>query len=287
MTVLLRRASAALLLSTALSLPLAAQTPAEGDAGTVVATVNGATITLGDLAATLAELPPQVMQLPDEMLYEGLRRQLIDTKAIEMAALADGLAEDPVVRRALERQRAGVLADFFLRRAIGAEVTEETLRARYEAEYVNAEPVREVRASHILVAEEAAAQALMDQLEAGADFAALAAEHGTDGTRARGGDLGFFTREVMVPEFADVAFSAPLGEPVGPVQTQFGYHVLLVTEERNRPVPSFQQVEPELRETMSREVAESLLERLRAEADIVIPEGNPGIDALRDPSLLD
>ncbi|MGF1658834.1 MAG: peptidylprolyl isomerase [Rubrimonas sp.] len=285
MTATLRRATAALLLSSALALPSHAQAPA--DAATVVATVNGAPITLGDLAATLAELPPQVQQLPDDVLYEGLRTQLVDTRAVEMAAEASGLADETAVKRAIARQRAGVLADFFIRRTLEAEVTEEALRARYEAETAGAEPVREVRASHILVAEEAAAQALRNQLDAGADFAALAAEHGTDGTRARGGDLGFFAREVMVPEFAEAAFAAPVGEPVGPVRTQFGWHVILVTEERTQPLPTFEQREPELRDAMNREVAEALLERLRAEADIAIPEGNPGIASLRDPSLLD
>ena len=296
MTVPFTRATAALLLSTALALPLAAQTPAPApaaeaaapaDPATVVATVNGQAITLGDLAATLAELPAQVQQLPDDVLYEGIRRQLVDTKAVELAAEAAGLADEPAIARAIARQRAGVLADAYIRRAIEAEVTDAALRARYDAEYASKEPVREVRASHILVPSQEAAQALRDQLDAGADFAALAAEHGTDGTRARGGDLGFFAREVMVPEFAEAAFAAPIGEVVGPVQTQFGWHVILVTEERDQPVPAFEAVEGELRDTMSREVAEALLERLRTEAQVALEDGTPGIGSLRDPAMLD
>lgn len=278
----LARAALAVLLSTTAALPLAA-----ADATTVVATVNGQPITLGDLIAVRTELPPQVQQLPDEFLYDGIRRQLIDTRVVEQAAEAQGLANDPVVARALARQRAGVLADAFIRRAIAAEVTEAALRARYDAEYAKAAPVREVRASHILVPTREAAQALRDQLDKGADFAALAAEHGTDGTRAQGGDLGFFSKEVMVPEFADAAFALKVGETGGPIQTQFGWHVLRVTEERNRPAPAFEEVQAELAEAMGREVAEGLLERLRTAAAVTTDESRPGLDALRNDALIE
>lgn len=283
-------AAGALLVALGAALPVAAQTAAEAapaDPAAVVATVNGQPITLGDVIAIRQQLPPQVQQLPDEFLYDGIRTQLVDTKLVEIAAEAAGLADDPAVARAIARQRSGVLADAYIRRAIEAGVTDETLQARYQRDYAGAEPVREVRASHILVADEALAKELRAQLDGGADFAALAAEHGTDGTKTRGGDLGFFSREVMVPEFAEAAFATPVGQTAGPIQTQFGWHVLRVTEERNRPVPAFEEVRAEIEEALSREVAEGVLENLRNAATVSLDEARPGLGALRDDSLID
>lgn len=288
MTMFSARAAATLFAGLVLSAPLLAEETGAGDAGAdqVVAAVNGDAITLGDLAAVLSELPAQFQGLPDQFLYDGILQQLVDTTLARQAAEAAGLADDPAVARALARQRGTVLADAFVRRAMDAAVTEEALRARYAADYAEAEPVREVRASHILVADEALAADLRAELDAGADFAALAAEHGTDGTRSQGGDLGFFARETMVPEFAEAAFALSPGEIAGPVQTQFGWHLIAVTDERERPIPSFDEVQDELVEALRREAVEGLLGDLRADAEISVDEDRPGLDQLRDGSLL-
>jgi peptidyl-prolyl cis-trans isomerase C len=259
----------------------------DADATTTVATVNGETVTLGDLVAIRAELPAQVQQLPDEMLYDGIRQQIVDSRLAAGAAMEDGLADEAGVARALERQRVALLADIYLQRLIASEVTDERLQAAYQSQYVEADPVREVRASHILVEDEALAQSIIDQLDDGAEFAALAAEHGTDGTAQRGGDLGFFTRERMVPAFATAAFEAEVGSVVGPVQTQFGFHVIEVTDERDQPVPPFQQVSGEIRNGIIEEVVQGRLAELRDAAEVTLEEDRPGLDALRDDSLID
>ncbi len=100
----------------------------------------------------------------------------------------------------------------------------------------------QVRARHILVADAAAAQTVVERLEAGEDFAALATELSTDNsTKEAGGDLGFFPRGIMVPEFEAMAFSLPIGATSPPVQTQFGYHVIRVEErEAQREIPDYQ-----------------------------------------------
>jgi peptidyl-prolyl cis-trans isomerase C len=282
MSVLLPRAATALTLVLALAAPLSAQdSGAQVSADTQVATVDGAPLTIGELNAILAELPAQYQQLPDEALYDGIRQQLIDQRLLAAAAEASDLLAHPTVARTLEMQRQGMLADFLLRREIAARVTEEAVEAAYQARYVEAEPIPEVRASHILVPSEEQAAALKAELDAGADFAALAAEHGTDATRTRGGDLGWFTRDRMVPEFADAAFAMEEGAISDPVQSDFGWHLIALTGMRDQPVPPLEEVREEIESQIGSETARALVDELRAAADVEAPEERPGIEALR------
>ncbi len=277
-------AAASLIL--ALAAPLGAQeAPADTPADTPVAAVDGAPLTLGQLNALYAELPEQYRELPDAALYDGIRQQLIDQRVLAMAAEASDLAEHPVVARSLEMLRQGLLADFLLRREIAEQVSADAVETAYQAQYVEAEPVPEMRASHIIVASQDQAEALRAELDAGADFAELAAEHNTDGSRARGGDLGWFSRDMMIPAFADVAFDMEEGAIAGPVQTQFGWHLIAATGKRDRPVPPLDAVRAEIEGALASEAARALVERLRAQADISEPEDRPGLEALRDPAL--
>ena len=281
------RAAVTLAAALALAAPLAAEeTGAEAGADTVVATVDGIEITLGDIVAVRNDLPAQIQNLPDQFLYDGILQQLVDTTLALRAADTAGLADEPAIARALDRQRGTFLADLYMRRIMREAVTEDALRERYEAEYASAEPVREIRASHILVADEALAQDIRAELDAGVDFAELAAEHGTDGTRTQGGDLGFFGPEMMVPEFAEAAFALSPGETAGPVRTQFGWHLIRVTDERERPIPSLEEVEEQLAEALGREAIDERLASLREAAEIAVAEDRPGLEALRDDSLI-
>lgn len=263
-----------------------AAAPAPIDPAAVVATVNGVAITLADIVSVRAELPQQYQTLPDQTLYDGIRDQLVSQKVLELAAEAEGLDDSPAVARQLALQRQNILADAYLRREIGKRVTVEAIKAAYEAQYVNAPPVKEVRASHILVADEALANEIKAKLDAGGDFAALAAEFGTDGTKTQGGDLGFFEKGMMVPEFAEAAFALEKGKVGGPVQTQFGWHLILVTDSRDRPAPDFAAVEGEIAQELTRTVAGEIVDGLRAGAAVTVAEDRPGIAVLRDDTLL-
>lgn len=293
MTAYLLRGAAALALAAGLggalraqetAAPAAAAAPA--DPATVVATVGDVTITLGELVAIRSELPQQYQMLPDETLYDGIRQQLVDQALLEAAAEAEGLSAAPVVARALAIQRRSVLADFFVRKAIAEGVTEEAVKAAYDERIASAPPVGEVRASHILVATEEAAKALRAELDGGADFAKLAAEHGTDGTKEQGGDLGWFTKEMMVPAFAEAAFALEPGQIAGPVQTQFGWHLIRLAEKREQPKPTLDDVRDELEQELGGAVALAAVEALRAGAAVTVDESRPGLGALRDDSLV-
>ena len=255
-------------------------------ADTVVVTVNGTPITLAELIAVRQSLPEQYQQLPDEILLGALAQQLADQQMLADSAVAKGLENAANVQLALKNQRRATLADAYMTDALIASITDDAVAAAYKERYENAEPVVEVRASHILVEEEAKAQDLKKQLDEGADFAALAAEHGTDGTKTRGGDLGWFVHEQMVPEFADAAFALEPGTISDPVQSPFGWHLIKVVEKRNRPAPPLDAVRDDLVGELSQELQEKIIKDGRDSAEIVKPELAVPAGAIRLDQLL-
>jgi peptidyl-prolyl cis-trans isomerase C len=251
----------------ALALPAAAQ-PQTGDP--VLAVVNGAPIKRSELEAAQQTLPEQYREMPLEMIYDPLLDRLIDSRLLSAEAEKRKLGEDPKVQAEIERARDGVLRDSLVQRTIDEGTTVEKLQAAYNAQ--RNQPgfaAEEVHARHVLVADEAAARAVLKELEGGADFAAVAKAKSTDpSAQSNGGDLGYFKREAMVPEFAEAAFTIPPGT-VGkdPVKSQFGWHVIKV-EDRRQSVPSFEEKEPELREQVARDIVESMVADIRGAAEI-------------------
>jgi peptidyl-prolyl cis-trans isomerase C len=174
------------------------------------------------------------------------------------------------VETALAKARADVLRDAYLRRKIDEGTTAERLRARYDdLQDDEGFAEEEVHARHILVGSEDEAKTLITELAGGADFGALAGEHSVDpSARSNGGDLGFFRRGQMVPEFAEAAFAlAPGQRTQEPVQTQFGWHVIEVLD-RRMGMPSFEETEPRLRQEVAREIVTALVGDLRDGAEI-------------------
>jgi peptidyl-prolyl cis-trans isomerase C len=267
----------------------AAQGQAEGaapSADTVVATVAGTPITLGELVAVRAGLPEQYQQLPDEVLMGALLEQLTDQILLAEAAKKAGLDQERAVRLALETQARAVLADAYMQQAMAEQITDAAVQQAYEAEYASAEPVEEVRAAHILVEDEETAKEIKGKLDEGGDFTALAAEHGTDGTASRGGELGWFVHEQMVPEFADAAFAMEAGTISDPVQSPFGWHVIKLEERRERPAPPLEEVRDQIVEQLAREAQTEVLGQLREGAEIERKAGAVPDSAIRDDSLI-
>jgi len=279
-------AAVALWLTAAPLMAQEATDAATANADTVIATVNGAAVTLGDLIAVRGDLPAQYQQLPDQALYDGIRQQLTDQTLLKQAAEAAGLDADPQVARAVAIQRQGLLAEFYMRREVEARITDDALRAAYDARVTAAAPIPEVRASHILVAEEEKARDLRAQIDAGADFADLAIEHGTDGTKTQGGDLGYFTREMMVPEFSDAAFAMEVGAVSQPVKSQFGWHLIKLTDKRDQPRPTFEDSRAELEQALGSEIVQQVMTELRDGATVETPEDRPGLGAIRNDALI-
>lgn len=253
------------------------------DAATVLAVVNGEEITLGHVIATRQSLPAQYQALPDSVLFEGILEQLIQQTVLSQAMGA--LSQRTEVM--LENERRALIAGEKLDAVTAGAVTDEALQAAYDAAYANVEPETEYNASHILVASEEEARDLLDKLAGGADFAELAREFSTGPSGPNGGELGWFTQGMMVAPFEEAVMGLEVGQVAGPVQTQFGWHVLTLNDKRNKGAPAFEDVRDELVQSVENDAVEKALAALLEAADITRTDLT-GIDAaaMRQDDLL-
>lgn len=251
-------------------------------ADTVVATVNGTAITLGHMIALRATLPPQYQQLPDDVLFNGILDQLIQQTALE-ATVGELSARDTLT---LENARRGYLSSKALQAVVDGAVTEAALQAAYDAKYVNVPAPTEYNASHILVADEAKAKELRAQIDGGADFAELAKANSTDGSAASGGELGWFGLGMMVKPFEDAVVAMQPGEVAGPVQTQFGWHLIRLNETRPARVPTLDEVREELAAEIEQKAVEDHVAGLVAAAKVEKPGAAIDPAILKDISLI-
>ncbi len=235
----------------------------------VVARVDGVDIRKTAVLRAYEELPEQYRQLPMDSLLAPLLERVIDDELLRAEAERRGLAEDPAVRAELARARAAVLREALLERVVSEASSPDKLARLYEELKDQPEfQVEEARLSHILVATEEEARAVIEALDAGADFASLARERSTGPSAAQGGDLGWVQREQLVTEFSAAAFALAPGEYTRtPVQTRFGWHVIRLEDKRST-VPAFEEVEGELRLQVARAAIRALLESLREGATI-------------------
>ncbi|MCZ4261271.1 peptidylprolyl isomerase [Limimaricola sp. G21655-S1] len=248
-------------------------------ASDVVATVNGTEITLGEMIITRSQLPQQYQQLPPETLFQGILDQLI-----QQQVLADTLEGTPArVELALQNQRRSLLAGEAINAMMQEEVSDEALQEAYDEAFADAEPVQEYNASHILVETEEEAQAVLERLAAGEDFAEVAKEVSTDpGSGAQGGSLGWFAEGMMVEPFQAAVAELEKGEMTEtPVETQFGFHVIRLDDTRTQEPPSLDEVREDLASQIQQGKIEERLTELEGEAEITRPE-----EGAFDPALL-
>jgi peptidyl-prolyl cis-trans isomerase C len=264
-----KRLALALAASCMLALPAAAQ-----DDGTkVVGTMNGQPITERDLDMTFTDLQDQLGQVPAADRQAAALSALIDIRALAAKAEAGKLDETREFKDRLAFLRQRALHNAYFRAEVVEKVTDEDVRARYDKEVAATAPENEVRARHILLETEEEAKAVIAELDGGADFEALAKEKSTGPTGPNGGDLGYFTRGRMVPEFEEAAYALDIGGYTKqPVQTQFGWHVIKLEDKRQVQPPSFAEVEGQIRAVLMRERYFELLSELREEADLEITD---------------
>ncbi len=236
----------------------------------VVARVNGAEIRRDDVLKAIEGLPAQYRQLPKEVLFDRMRDQLVTSKLIDQAAEKAKLADDPEVKKQMDEVRERIIQQVYLTRAVETELTDAVLKKKYD-ETVKAQPAKEeVRARHILVRDEAEAKKVIAELEKGGNFAELAKKYSIDGSSGQGGDLGYFTREVMVPEFSTAAFALKnKGDYTHtPVKSQFGYHIIQLEDKRTAPPPAFDEVKDQLKQDMAQELIVAKMADLRKGAKV-------------------
>lgn len=238
---------------------------------TVVAKVGDLEITQSELDLAIANLDPQLAQLPDEQKKVAALSGAIDVKLLAANATAAGLQDDPEYQRRMAFIAERELHNAFFKKNVVDAVTEDEVKARYDQEVAALPKQEEVRARHILVKTEEEAKQIITDLDAGKDFIEIAKEKSTDPNKTEGGDLGYFSKGRMVPEFEEVAFALEKGTYTKtPVQTQFGFHVILLEDKRDAPPPAFEAVEQQVRQLVMRDKYLELIEKAKTEQKIEI-----------------
>jgi peptidyl-prolyl cis-trans isomerase C len=260
-----RFAAAASVLAIALfaSLPLRAE-----DANPVLAKVNGAEIRQSDVALAEEELGPSLAQMDPATKKENVLAFLIDMKIVAKAAEDKKIEDRPDFKARLAFARNRLLMDNLLAAEGKAATTDDAMKKVYDEAAKQIAGEQEVHARHILVETEDEAKAIEAELKKGADFAELAKKKSKDPGAADGGDLGFFTKDQMVPEFSTVAFALEPGKISDPVKSQFGWHVIKVEEKRNRQAPDFAQVKPQIETYVTRKAQAEYVAKLREAAKV-------------------
>ena len=242
---------------------------AQTEQDSVIAIVNGKTILTSDMTMFQNSLPEQYRRVDINLLFPQLLEGLIDSKLLAQAALEAGMMDDPSVKRRLAYVTNDVLQQAYLDQLLAEEITEERMRETYEATIPTQPGEEEISARHILLEDEDAARAVIGELDAGGDFAALAKTHSTGPSGAGGGDLGYFTRQQMVAPFAEAAFALNPGEYTkDPIKTQFGWHVIKVEDRRAPPPPTFEESQAEIGQQLAQEFVRDLMANLRDTAEI-------------------
>jgi len=265
----LRLGCLAALAGACLSLVLAPALPARAQgANAVVAKVNGVDIRESDIAVAEEELGPSLAQMDPASKRENLINFLIDLKLAAKAGEEKKIQDREEFKKRLAFAHDRLLMDNLLAVEGKAATTDEAMKKVYEdaAKQITAE--QEVHARHILVESEAEAKQVIDDLKKGADFAELAKKKSKDPGASDGGDLGFFTKDQMVPEFSTAAFALEPGKISDPVKSQFGWHVIKVEEKRSRKAPDFEQVKPQIETYVTRKAQADYVAKLRSAAKV-------------------
>src|ERR1700726_827310 len=244
-------------------LPLRAE-----DANPVLAKVNGAEIRQSDVALAEEELGPSLAQMDPATKKDNVLSFLIDMKIVSKAAEDKKVENNEDFKKRLAFTRNRLLMDSLLATEGKAATTDEAMKKVYDDAAKQITGEQEVHARHILVETEDEAKAVKAELNKGADFAELAKKKSKDPGASDGGDLGFFTKDQMVPEFANVAFSLEPGKISDPVKSQFGWHVIKVEEKRNRKAPDFDQVKSQVETYVTRKAQADYVTKLREAAKI-------------------
>jgi len=244
------------------------EAPAASGPDPVVARVNGVDIKQSDLALAEEDLGADVQAASPEAKREHLIGYLADVIMVTQAADKKKLADNPDFKRRLAFLRNKLLMGFELQDETKAALTDEALHQTYNDAVKSMGGQEEVHARHILVENEDDAKSILDQLKGGADFAALAKEKSKDPGAAEGGDLGYFTKDQMVPEFADVAFKMYPGQLSNPVKTQFGWHIIKVEDKRTKQPPEFEKVKDQIEAFLARKAQTEFITKLRQSAKI-------------------
>ncbi len=250
-----------------IGLALGATAPLSAQENEVVARVNGTDITEKDLKMALEDIKDTIPQMSKAERRDYVVSYLADLEMVSAAAEEEGYADKDDVKRRLDYMRKRALMELYLNDAGETVASEEEARKLYDQVIADIPVEERVRARHILVESEDEAKEIKAAIDGGKDFGEIAKEKSKDpGSGAEGGDLGWFTKEQMVPEFAEAAFSLDVGAVSEPVKSDFGWHVIKVEDKRDKP--GYDEVEDQLYEMLARQKQRDIILGLREKAEV-------------------
>ena len=259
---------ASLAVTGCLAAVLAAGLPVRAEDNPVLAKVNGIEIRQSDVALAEEELGASVAQMDPATKKDNVLAFLIDMRIVSKAAEDKKVENSEDFKKRLAFTRNRLLMDSLLASEGKAATTDEAMKKVYEEASKQITGEQEVHARHILVESEDEAKAIKAELDKGGDFAELAKKKSKDPGASDGGDLGFFTKEQMVPEFSTVAFALEPGKISDPVKSQFGWHIIKVEEKRSRKAPDFEQVKSQIETYVTRKAQADYVAKLREAAKV-------------------
>jgi peptidyl-prolyl cis-trans isomerase C len=224
------------------------------------------------------------------------KKELLETMVIRelimQEAQKDGTDKSEAVQAKLEELKKRLVVEAYLKKKVEelAKVSDEDLKKFYDQNKDKFKTGDQVKASHILVKEEKQAQDILGQLKKGGNFEELAKKYSSDGAAAKGGDLGWFSKGSMIPEFEKVAFGLKEGELSGIVKTKFGFHIIKLTGKRAAGARSFEEVKDQIKAALlpqkQQEVFQKMKDDMKKSGKFTIKEdalkalgGTPGGEA--------
>ena len=249
---------------------------------TVLATVNGENITIGNVISFRSRLSEEYQSIEDNVLFDGILKQLIQQTILSQNVNSNSRK----IKYALENQTRAFLSQELLGNLSEVEIVESEIKSLYEDFLVGVKEQKEFNASHILVETEGEAKKILESLKNGIDFSELAKKHSTGPSGAKGGALGWFGEGAMVPEFENAVTKLSVDEVSLPVVTQFGWHIIKLNEIRIIPIPKIEEIREDLMAEIKKKKIEIEMNKLIDAADVVFTDLEFDSRIIREDSLL-
>ena len=236
----------------------------------IIAKVNGISITESEFKLAEEELGAQLQQVPAEQRRVLLLEYLIENHILAAAAKENKLQDSDDFKARMDYFRLRAMRDSFYQKNVRAGISDDEVKSFYDQQIGNVKPETEVHARHILVKTEDEAKTIKKEIDGGADFVKLAKEKSTGPSGPQGGDLGYFTRGRMVPEFEQAAFGLKSGSVSEPIKTQFGWHLIKVEDIRTKPLPTLDMLKDRIVQTLMQQKAQQVVGGMRQGAEVEV-----------------
>ena len=253
------------------------------DANTILATVGETKITLGHVIALQSRLTTQYKNLDDSTLFNGILDQLIQQAVVAENVKKQNFSE---IKYEYENQIRTYLANLYIEKITLRKLSETRIKEFYESQYKISAADKEFNASHILLETEPEASEVQSMLKANKDFSELAKTRSTGPSGPSGGNLGWFSKGMMVPPFEKAVLGLKVGEISDPIQTQFGWHIIKLIDVREKAIPSLEEVRPEIEQSLRQEDVKTEIQNLTSKTEVIRSEISINPSIIRNIELI-